>query len=134
MRNRIAGCFVAGLLSAAASQSVCLAGQAAAEKTAPAVNGINGKWHFTYQTDGGDRENDANFNVEGERVSGKYAGADVQGTFKNGVLDLAFPFNSDEAGQSATLKMKGTLKDGKLVGNWEFSQYSGTFTAVRSSQ
>ncbi len=57
--------------------------------------------------------------------------ADVKGTYKDGALDLAFPYNSDEAGMTATLKMKGKLQDGKLTGNWEFADYSGTFVATR---
>ncbi|HEY7212421.1 MAG TPA: hypothetical protein VH477_19250 [Bryobacteraceae bacterium] len=92
---------------------------------------ISGKWHFVYQTEGGERENDAMFKLEGDQVTGKYGDADVKGTFKDGDLDLAFPYNSDEAGMTATLKMKGKLKDGKLEGNWQFGDYDGTFVATR---
>jgi hypothetical protein len=95
---------------------------------------ISGKWHFVYNTDGGDREANAVFKLDGNQVSGKWeSGTDVKGTYKDGDLDLAFPYNSEEAGMTATLKMKGKLKDGKLVGNWEFADYSGTFTGTRSN-
>lgn len=108
------------------------AGQAA---QAPASSAdISGKWHFIYQTEGGERENDGNFIVNGDQVSGKYASADVKGTYKDGDLNLAFPFDSDEAGMKAILKMKGKLKDGKLVGTWEFADYSGEFTATRPAK
>ena len=93
---------------------------------------ITGNWHFTYRTDGGDREMDATFKLDGDQVTGKYANADVKGTYKDGDLNLAFPFDSEEANMKATLKMKGKMKDGKLVGTWEFADYSGDFTAVRS--
>ena len=98
----------------------------------PSSDDISGKWHFVYQTEGGERENDANFKVDGEQVTGKYGSADVKGTFKDGELDLAFPYNSDEAGMTATLKMKGKLKDGKLTGNWQYGDYDGTFVATRA--
>ena len=94
-------------------------------------NDITGKWHFVYSTEGGPRENDADFRLAGDQVTGKYAGADVKGTFKDGDLDLEFPFNSEEAGMTATLKMKGKLKEGKLAGTWTFAEYDGTFTAAR---
>jgi hypothetical protein len=72
------------------------------------------------------------FKLDGGQVTGKWDTTDVKGTYKDGDLDLAFPLNSEEAGMTATFKVKGKLKDGKLVGNWEFSEYSGTFTAAKS--
>ncbi|MDQ2711169.1 MAG: hypothetical protein M3Y24_02855 [Acidobacteriota bacterium] len=93
---------------------------------------IIGNWHFTYKTDGGDREMDATFKVDGDQVTGKYGTADVKGTYKDGDLNLAFPFDSEEANMKATLKMKGKMKDGKLVGTWEFADYNGDFTALRA--
>lgn len=101
-------------------------------QAAAAANDISGRWHFVYQTDGGDRDSDADFKLDGDQVTGKWNGADaVKGTFKSGALDLAFPYNSEEAGMTATLKMKGKLQDNKLTGNWEFADYSGTFVATR---
>lgn len=93
---------------------------------------IGGAWHFTLNTEGGDREAVALFKLDGGQVTGKWDTTDVKGTYKDGDLDLAFPLNSEEAGMTATFKVKGKLKDGKLVGNWEFSEYSGTFTAAKS--
>ena len=93
---------------------------------------ITGNWRFVYQTDGEERENSATFKVDGDQVTGKYNGADVQGTFKDGDVNLAFPYDSEEAGMKATLKMKGKLKDGKIVGNWQFADNDGTFVATRT--
>ena len=102
------------------------------QSAAPAAVGdISGKWHFVYQTDAGEREKSADFKLDGDQVTGKYGGADVKGTFKDGDIDLAFPYDSEEAGMQATLKMKGKLKEGKLVGNWQFADYDGTFVATR---
>jgi hypothetical protein len=91
---------------------------------------ISGKWHFVLQTEGGDRTADPNFLADGDQVTGKWGDADVKGSFKDGKLDLAFPYNSDEAG-AGTLKIKGELKDGALTGTWEFQDYSGSFKATR---
>ncbi len=97
-----------------------------------ATNDISGKWHFILNTEGGDRDSQALFKVDGDQVTGKWDTTDVKGTYKDGDLDLAFPLNSEEAGMTATFKVKGKLKDGKLVGNWEFSDYNGTFTATKN--
>lgn len=100
--------------------------------TAAATSDLTGKWHFTLNTEGGDREVEALFKVDGDQVTGTWDKTDVKGTYKDGDLDLAFPLNSEEAGMTATLKIKGKLKADKLSGNWEFSEYSGTFTAAKT--
>ncbi|MBV8865467.1 MAG: hypothetical protein JO210_08740 [Acidobacteriaceae bacterium] len=137
MRSLFLGALIAGAIAftgagITAAQPRFQQSAAPAQAAAPA-NDISGKWHFVYQTEGGDRDSDGDFKLNGDQVTGKWNGtADVKGTFKDGVLDLAFPYNSDEAGMTASLKMKGRLQDGKLAGNWEFADYSGTFTATRS--
>ncbi len=95
-----------------------------------AADDLSGSWHFVFSTPGGDREAEASFKVDGGQVTGKFADADVKGTYKDGAMDLAFPFNSSEAG-SGTMSIKGSLASGALSGSWEFAGYSGTFTAKR---
>ncbi len=131
LRVVIGGTIILSGSGVAVSQPALNQSATPAQVARPA-NDISGKWHFVYQTDGGDRDSDGDFKLDGDQVAGKWNGtADVKGTFKDGVLDLAFPYNSDEAGMTATLKMKGKLQDGKLTGTWEFSDYSGAFTATR---
>jgi hypothetical protein len=101
------------------------------QHVAAASSDITGKWHFVFQTEGGDRENEADFKLQGDQVTGKWNSTDVKGTFKDGDLNLAFPYTSDEAGMTATLKLKGKLTDNKLAGTWEYSEYTGMFTATR---
>lgn len=98
--------------------------------------GINGKWHFVLDTPGGDREMDAEFTVDADgKVTGKYGDTDVLGTYKDGKMDLAFPMTSEEADETATLKLDGRLDDTRaLTGTWEFSEYSGTFKATRPKE
>ena len=93
---------------------------------------VAGKWHFVLQTEGGDRTADPVFQQNGDKVTGKWGDADVKGAFTGGKLDLAFPYNSDEAGQGI-LKIKGEFNGDTLTGTWEFQEYTGSFKATRSS-
>ena len=98
-----------------------------------AADDISGSWRFVFQSDGGERAVDATLKVDGAQVTGKFADADVKGTCKDGAIELAFPFNSPEAGQG-TLNIKGSLVSGALSGAWEFAGYSGTFIAKRPTK
>ena len=99
--------------------------------TAASKLDVSGKWHFVLQTEGGEREREATFQQDGQKVTGKWDDADVQGTFGDGKLDLEFPINTEEAGKG-TLKIKGQLAADALTGTWEFQEYSGTFKATRA--
>ncbi|HVO97829.1 MAG TPA: hypothetical protein VMT15_07170 [Bryobacteraceae bacterium] len=95
--------------------------------------GINGKWHFVMDTEGGNREMNAEFAVDGDgKVTGKFGDTAIAGTFRDGKLDLSFPMTAHETGEMSSLRLTGKL-DGasSLTGNWEFSQYGGTFKATR---
>lgn len=118
------------LLIAAAAACLVLARPVASAQDSP----INGKWHFVLDTPGGDREVDGDFTVgQDGKVTGKWATTDVAGTYKEGQLDLNFQFTSDEAGETAPMKISGKLDESiaALVGTWEFSSYSGAFKATR---
>lgn len=95
--------------------------------------GINGKWHFVLETPGGDREVDADFTVDADgNVTGKWGNSDVAGTYKEGKLTLDFQFTSEEVGTTAPMKMNGKLDDAAaLAGDWAFSEYNGSFKAMR---
>jgi hypothetical protein len=102
-----------------------------AAKTAEGAASVAGKWHFVFNTDGGDRIFEPEFKLDGEKVTGKWAtDGDVKGTFTDGKLDLEFPMTSEEAGPG-TLKIKGTLADDALTGDWAFNDYAGQFKATR---
>jgi hypothetical protein len=92
---------------------------------------VSGKWHFVLDTEGGDRAVEATFQQDGQKVTGKWNNADVQGTFSDGKLNLEFPVNSEEAGPG-TLKLKGELAGGELTGTWAFQTYDGKFKATRA--
>ncbi len=98
---------------------------------------ITGKWHFVFDTQGGDREYNSALEQSGDKVSGKWAisetspGVDVKGTLTDGQLLLDFPVVSAEAG-AGSLKIKGHLaEDGSMTGEWAFGEYDGSFKATR---
>ncbi len=102
---------------------------------------VTGKWHFVFDTEGGDRTFDSIFEQTADKVSGKWDvspskanGDPVAGTFTQKQLALEGTINSEEAGPG-TLKIKGQLADdGTLSGSWVFQDYSGTFKATRQKE
>ena len=101
-------------------------------RTVSAADPITGKWTFVFDTEGGPREFSADFKLDGDKVSGRFAEqADVKGTFKDQKIDLSFPFRSDEAGMTDTLTVTGKLDKDALAGEWTFNQWSGTYKAQR---
>jgi hypothetical protein len=93
--------------------------------------GIDGKWEVALETAGGPRSAVADFKVDGEKVSGTWDTTDVQGTFKDGTLNLSFPYSSAEGGMTAPLVIKGQLEGDAITGTWAFGEYSGSFKATR---
>jgi hypothetical protein len=93
---------------------------------------IDGKWHFVFDTQGGDREFEAEFSVDADgKVSGTWDNKPAAGTYKDGHLQMAFDTHSEEANETATLKLDGQIDDSEtLTGNWSFSSYDGTFKAT----
>lgn len=118
---------------AAAALALIVIGRPNAQAQDSIDNGINGKWHFVLETPGGEREMDADFTVDTDgNVTGKWANADVAGTWKEGKLALTFQFTSDEAGVTDAMKISGKLDEtSALTGDWVFSEYNGTFKAIR---
>lgn len=111
----------------------------AAKQDAPAKpdTRINGKWHFVFQTEGGDREFDAEFTVDADgKVTGSWNGKpEAAGTYKDGHLQMAFDTYSAEAGETAKLQLDGKLDSqsddsATLTGGWAFSSYEGSFKAT----
>jgi hypothetical protein len=92
---------------------------------------INGKWHFVFDTQGGDREFEADFTVAADgTVTGTWDKAPANGTYKDGHLLMAFDTTSEEAGETSTLHLDGKLDTDAITGNWAFSSYNGTFKAT----
>ncbi len=97
-----------------------------------AASDVAGTWMFVMETPGGERRAHVVMQLEGETVTGTWDAQELKGTFKDGRLELAFPFTSAEAELRTTLRVSGTLKEDTLVGTWSFGEYAGTFTATRT--
>jgi hypothetical protein len=95
------------------------------------ATGVDGKWTFHMDTAGGPRVVPANLSVQGEDVSGTWGRDKVKGTVKEGKLDLRATVTSDEAGQTAELKIEGKLEGEQIKGSWSWAEHNGTFHAVR---
>ena len=93
---------------------------------------IDGKWHFVFDTQGGDREFEAEFSVDADgKVTGTWNNKPATGTYKDGHLLMAFDTYSEEANETAQLQLDGKIDDSStLTGNWAFSSYDGTFKAT----
>jgi alpha-L-rhamnosidase len=98
-----------------------------------AAEGVTGNWTLTLNTQAGDREAPLTLQQNGSAVTGTFGNAAVKGTFENGQLVLEFPYTADEFNLSGTFKIKGTLEGDAMKGTWEFSGYTGSFTAIRAN-
>ena len=98
------------------------------------AGGIEGKWLFNFDTEGGPREFTTDFKVEGQAVTGKWGDQDVvKGTFAGDALKLEFEYDSPEVGKGMLI-LTGKLDNGALSGDWKFQEYTGTFTAARPKE
>lgn len=94
---------------------------------------IDGKWDVVYQTDDGTRTSDLTLTSDGEAVKAVMGETELAGTYKDGLLALSGEHYASEAGYTATVKLEGRLEDGKLKGQWWWSEYASTFEATRSA-
>ena len=106
---------------------------AAPDKAGTPDTRINGKWHFIFDTSGGDRDFNAEFAVDAEgKVTGTWDKSPVTGTYKDGHLVMAFETHSEEAGETAQLQLDGKMDEtNTLTGTWAFASYDGSFKAMR---
>ena len=93
---------------------------------------VAGKWKLVWDTEGGVRHSVWDIQQNGEAVSVETDGQKLEGTFKDGHLELSGKFYASEAGYSAEMKVKGTLENGKLKGSGSWDAYAMTFTGERA--
>lgn len=105
---------------------VCLAPQSAFAES------VAGKWNLTWDTEGGIRHTVWEVKQDGDAVSVTTDGHELNGTFKDGRLELSGKFYSSEAGYSAELKVEGTLENGQLKGRGSWDAYGMTFSGKRA--
>jgi TonB family protein len=75
-------------------------------------------------------QNTLTLTLDGERVAGKFGRFDVKGVYKEGRLDLDFPYETP-AGAKASLRINGAMINDTLIGEWSCTAIgSGTFKAT----
>ena len=105
---------------------VCLAPQSAFAAS------VAGKWKLVWDTEGGIRHTEWQVEQDGDAVSVTTDGQKLEGTFKDGRLELSGKLYSSEAGYSAELKVEGTLENGQLKGRGSWDAYGMTFSGERA--
>ncbi|MCY4535040.1 MAG: hypothetical protein OXB91_06730 [Bryobacterales bacterium] len=106
---------------------VCLASQSAFAES------VAGKWNLVWDTEGGVRRTVWEVEQDGDEVLVTTDGHKLEGTFKDGRLELSGKFHSSEAGYSAELKVEGTLENGQLKGRGSWDAYGMTFSGERAN-
>lgn len=109
--------------------------------TLSAASPVVGKWTFTLETPIGDRPVPVEIKQDGDNLIAKVV-KDDKGTpqetkvvLEANKLKLEYPFTSEEAGLSGTMKLEGELKEtGQLAGTWAFGDYSGPLSAKRAME
>ena len=69
-----------------------------------------GAWIFSCETPSGVRTMKADFKVDGDKITGTWDNAPVQGSIADGKLDLSFPYTPHETNSQGTLQLKGQLE------------------------
>lgn len=93
---------------------------------------IDGKWNFTWDTEGGVRQSILEFKQQGETIVASMEGGEVKGTLKGSEFQLAGKIHSAEAGYAADMEIKGKMEGDTLKGSGVWDTHPMTFTAVRA--
>jgi len=94
---------------------------------------LDGAWHFVLDADKGVREFNMSLKLDGKQVTGTMDGdVAVKGAYEGGLLQLKFPFHLQDPDVKGVLTITGRLEDGKLAGDWEIGDFSGTFKAAKT--
>lgn len=105
--------------------AVCLVPQSAFAES------IAGKWNLVWDTEVGVRHKVWDISQDGEAVSVETDGQKIEGTFRDGRLEVSGDFYASGVGHSAQVKIEGTLTDGKLKGEGIWGGYSMSFVGER---
>lgn len=92
---------------------------------------IAGKWNLVWDTQGGVRHQVWDISQDGEAVSVETDGQKLEGTFKDGRIELSGKIHAARAGYSAELKAEGALVNGQLKGKGSWGGYVMSFVGER---
>ena len=92
---------------------------------------ITGKWNLAWETQRGVRHQIWDISQDGEAVSVETGGQKLEGTFRDGRLELSGKIYAARAGYSAELRVEGTRVDGRLKGKGTWAGYDMSFVGDR---
>lgn len=92
---------------------------------------IAGKWNLVWDTQGGVRHQVWDISQDGEAVSVETGGQKIEGTFRDGRLEVSGKIHAARAGYSSELKVEGTLVNGQLKGKGSWGGYAMSFVGER---
>lgn len=104
---------------------VCLVPQRALAES------IAGKWNLVWDTQGGVRYTVWDISQDGEVVSVETDGQKIEGTFKDGRLEVSGKLHAARAGYSAEMNAEATLVNGRLKGKGSWAGYALSFVGER---
>jgi len=93
---------------------------------------LDGKWNFTWDTEGGVRGSVVELQQDGERLTGSTGETKLSGTVVDGRFQLSGKLYSPEAGYTGTLEFSGVQDGDQLKGKGSWDVYAVTFTAQRA--
>ncbi len=92
---------------------------------------IAGKWNLVWDTQGGVRYTVWDISQDGEVVSVETDGQKIEGTIKDGRLEVSGKLHAARAGYSAEMKAEATLVNGRLKGKGSWAGYALSFLGER---
>ncbi|MDE0622723.1 MAG: hypothetical protein OXH83_13750 [Bryobacterales bacterium] len=104
---------------------VCLVPQSAMAES------ITGKWNLVWDTQGGVRHQVWDISQDDEAVSVETDGQKMEGTFRDGRLEVSGKIHAARAGYGSELKVEGTLVNGQLKGKGSWGGYVMSFVGER---
>ena len=93
---------------------------------------LSGKWNFVFYTEDSEYPKTIVLTTQGDHVTAKIADTVLEGTYKDGKLELTGDYYAEEAGYKAMLKLSGKLAGDQIKGNATWDYYQLTFTANRA--
>lgn len=93
---------------------------------------FSGRWSFTWDTEGGIRQNEMEFLQDGSVLTVRLNGQELTGSVDGDTFRFEGQYRAAEAGYASMLKVEGMHQaDGTLTGRGTWDQYGMTFTAKR---
>jgi len=93
---------------------------------------LDGKWNFVFESDNGEHPRVIAMQTDGDKVTAKLGEEPLQGTCKDGKLELSGEHFAPEAGYSGAMKISGTVAGGEIKGTATWDRMPLTFTAAKA--